>query len=345
MIPPLRGARIEHVLVEREEIQGALGRSLERAVEDGRIGVDPNDSPGSGAEGELGKVARVASEIEQKIRTGVADEGEHGLTLRAELLRVISVMTIVCTPLARTRRGGQVPDPVPEIDQPRFVAGPGKSLFESLDRTARSARAEPPVEKSRERHRQKDPRCDAMPQREQGRDRLARDALRRAAVEGLNRGSGQGFEEKRVQELFLKLPGSHPVLVLPVPSERERVDEDRSGAQELDVVCRGVREGDPMGEKPELNVEVRDRGRLQQPERPLIRIRPERNLRMLQNHGIFRPVHAVVGLDRTDDEAFVDEAPIRRRASDESIFLDHRIGEHAKDPIRGDVDRPGRIPE
>lgn len=106
MIPPLRGARIEHVLVEREEIQGALGRSLERAVEDGRIGVDPNDSPGSGAEGELGKVARVASEIEQKIRTGVADEGEHGLTLRAELLRVISVMTIVCTPLARTRRGG-----------------------------------------------------------------------------------------------------------------------------------------------------------------------------------------------------------------------------------------------
>ena len=86
-----------------------------------------------------------------------------------------------------------------------------------------------------------------MPQREQGRDRLARDALRRAAVEGLNRGSGQGFEEKRVQELFLKLPGSHPVLVLPVPSERERVDEDRSGPRNWTLYAEASERAIPWG--------------------------------------------------------------------------------------------------
>ena len=82
---------------------------------------------------------------------------------------------------------------------------------------------------------------------------------------------------QRVEDEHAELPVAGPGLALAEPLEGADVDEHRLGAAPLDVVGRRVLEHEPLVERAEEEVELEQRRVLEHPERPLVRVRDDRD--------------------------------------------------------------------
>ena len=78
-------------------------------------------------------------------------------------------------------------------------------------------------------------------------------------------------QRQRGEEVLAELAIGDPRRPLLGPLERERVDEDRPAAPELDVVGGGVAERESALERERLGLEGQERGVPEHPERPLVR--------------------------------------------------------------------------
>ncbi len=94
---------------------------------------------------------------------------------------------------------------------------------------------------------------------------------------------------------------AQPELPIDVAAEGQSVDEDRPHTIELNVVRGRVRKRHVTLERREVQVELQQRCCLQCAERPLVRMRNEIELRMLQQvrsiaHGLAEQLQRQVGL-------------------------------------------------
>ncbi|MFN8619457.1 MAG: hypothetical protein U0869_01760 [Chloroflexota bacterium] len=82
-------------------------------------------------------------------------------------------------------------------------------------------------------------------------------------------------QRKGREEVLAELAIGDPGCALDVPLERERVDEHRLRAAELDVVGGRVAQGQPRVKRLELDVERQERRVLELPEAPLVGVADE----------------------------------------------------------------------
>ena len=93
----------------------------------------------------------------------------------------------------------------------------------------------------------------------------------------LERDAEMGFEHQRVQERLAELSVPDPRTVDPQQLERADVDEHRPATRELHVERVAVLHGDVFTECGEKDLQVEQCGVAQHLERPLVRVRDERD--------------------------------------------------------------------
>ena len=118
---------------------------------------------------------------------------------------------------------------------------------------------------------------EAVAEREQRRHLGRPDPVDRAAHPGVERHVLHRLEQQRIQVEHAELAVADPRLALAQALERADVHEHRARAAELDVVGRGVLQDHVALERREQQVELHERGVLQHRERPLVRVRHERD--------------------------------------------------------------------
>ena len=122
---------------------------------------------------------------------------------------------------------------------------------------------------------------------------LARpDAVDRAAQPGVEGHALRRLEQQRVEVEHAELPVAHPRLALANALEGAHVHEGGERALELHVVGRGVLQDHVVLEGGQQQVELQERRVLQHRERPLVRIRDERDALVAEHGG--RLVHEQV---------------------------------------------------
>ena len=113
------------------------------------------------------------------------------------------------------------------------------------------------------------------PPRQQLAGQVERDAVRVGPQQARQPDVALGDQRQRRQEVLAELAIRDPRRAVLVRLERERIDEDRPGLAELDVVGGGVLELPAVGHRVELGVERQQRGVAQLAERPLVGIADE----------------------------------------------------------------------
>ena len=103
------------------------------------------------------------------------------------------------------------------------------------------------------------------------------------------------LEQQRIEVEHAELAVADPRLALAQPLERADVDEHRPRALELHVVGRGVLEDQVVLERRQQQVELQQRGVPQHRERPLVRVRDERDALVAQDR---RPARGRAGRRR-----------------------------------------------
>ncbi len=150
---------------------------------------------------------------------------------------------------------------------------------------------------------------EAAPERQQAAREVEREAVDEVAQQQDRADVSVGRQGERGQEVLAELAVGDPRRAGLEGLERERVDEHRPAAQELDVVGGGVaqREAGPEGRR--LGVEGQERRVAELPERPLVGVADERDL-LGPDDGV-RPV---VGRERQVCGLIGDEDARARRA-------------------------------
>ena len=114
---------------------------------------------------------------------------------------------------------------------------------------------------------------------------LGLDAVDRPAQERLERDVAQRRHQQRVQEQLAELAVPRPRLARAEPFERADVDEDGAGADELDVVGRGVLRQHLLGERLPGQSQLEQGGVAEHGERPLVRVGHDRDTLVAQHAG------------------------------------------------------------
>ena len=112
---------------------------------------------------------------------------------------------------------------------------------------------------------------------------FGRNPFDRAPIPGIEWNFQQGGEQQRIEELFGELTLAEPEISFAVRHQRQRVDEDRPGSEELNVVGGGIRQRKAMLQRKQVQIEMKKRRSLQQLKRPLVGIGNEADRLVLQN--------------------------------------------------------------
>ena len=123
-----------------------------------------------------------------------------------------------------------------------------------------------------------EPEVEPGPPRHEALGQVERDAVGVGAEERREPDVAVRHERQGRQEMLAELAVGDPRRSVLVGLERERVDQDRPGVAELDVVGRGVLERPAGGQRLELDVQGQQRRVLELAERPLEGIRDELDL-------------------------------------------------------------------
>jgi hypothetical protein len=134
-------------------------------------------------------------------------------------------------------------------------------------------------------HVREDALAEAVAEVHQGTDLGRPDAVDRSAQPRLEGNVLHRLQQQRIQVEHAELPVAHPRLALAEPLEGAHVHERRARALELDVVGRRVLQHHVVLERREQEVELQQRGVLQHRERPLVRVRDERDPLVPEDRG------------------------------------------------------------
>ena len=161
---------------------------------------------------------------------------------------------------------------------------------------------------------QEEPRAEFGPARQEPRRQRERDAVEVRHEELVEAGIDAAHQGQRREEVLAELAVGDPGLPLGIRLERERVDEDGLRAAELDVEPAGVLQRHPPRHGPSLDLQRRQRRRLELAEAPLVGVADERD-RLGRDHLVRRPldVRGLVGLLMRDEEAGVDQLAVEAR--------------------------------
>lgn len=155
-------------------------------------------------------------------------------------------------------------------------------------------------------------------------------------------------QQKRIEELFAKLAVPDPVFVLAIAAKRKGIDEDGPRAEELDVVGRGIGQGDVVVQKRDLDVEMGKGRGLEGTERPFVRVGPKGNFRMFENDSASRRVFAQLGavdLFTADHHAARDQRRQGVGIPYKNIIVECDGPYRAKNPAMVHIDLSGRVPK
>ena len=147
----------------------------------------------------------------------------------------------------------------------------------------------------------------------------------RAEVDALVR-----LKQQRVQVEHAELPVAGPRLALSQPLERADVDEHGLRSAPLDVVRRRVLQHQILVERAAKQLELEERGVAEHRERPLVRIRDERDPLVLEN-GRGAGDRDVVDLRRRDELALRDRLAEELRLRQRGPVRQAVCGERAQD--------------
>ncbi len=104
------------------------------------------------------------------------------------------------------------------------------------------------------------------------REVIGRNPFDRAPIPGVEWNFQQRGEQQRIEELFGELTLADPEISFAVRHQRQRVDEDRPGPEELHIVGGGIRQRKAGLQRKEVQIEMKKRRSFQQLKRPLIGI-------------------------------------------------------------------------
>ena len=124
------------------------------------------------------------------------------------------------------------------------------------------------------------------------------------------RTSGGAHERERPEEVLAELPVGHPRSALGPPFERQRIDEDRRRADELEVVGAGVLQHHAVLDGEPLDRQRRQGRALQLTEGPLERVRDERNRLRREDAVAPLAVGRVLNLVVADEQSALGERPV-----------------------------------
>jgi hypothetical protein len=142
------------------------------------------------------------------------------------------------------------------------------------------------------------------------------------------------------------VPG--PELPLPISAQRQHVDKDRLNPIELDVVGARIRERATSFEYLDLDIEVQERGGLQERERPLVGIGYEGQARVPHNavgEGTGRAEPRLVDFRGADQPTAIGERFEDTACGHEIIIVRRARGHGTQDLPIDLVDPAARVPE
>ncbi len=313
--PAEAGRRVGHVADERQDGRRAFG--AERQVEgldDGCVRIQ-----GDRVLGVRGRDSRVVPVVAANVPEDAAAARSRCLPDEGLLVGRICVIVRIRLAISGPSRPAGCPfEPLDELPQLAGV-GPDQLGVESrllqvaLDLAVRVTVLEPRVQDDV----REDAAAEAVAEAEE-RPHLGRlDPLERAAEPRLEGHALVGLEQKWVEDERAELAVARPRLAFTQPLEGADIDEDRLRASPLHVVRGGILEHEPLVEGFEEQVELEERGVLEHPERPLVRIGDHRDP-LVPEHGrdaaLVELAGQAVGLG---DALGGDQAPIRDAVSKE----------------------------
>ena len=180
---------------------------------------------------------------------------------------------------------------------------------------------------------QDDVRQHAAPETGQERSRLARlDPFEAPAQQGLWRDTAVGLQHQRIEEERAELAVAGPGFALAQPLEGADVHEHGLRAAPLDVVRRAVLEHEPLGQRLVEQRELQQRRVAQHLERPLVRVRDERQP--------FVPQQARLELLGRDDAPVLERPPEEARALERVPVLPRARRQLTEHLARGGIHNP-----
>ena len=175
------------------------------------------------------------------------------------------------------------------------------------------------------------------------------DSLERAAEPRLEGHALVGLEHQRVEHERAELPVAGPRLALAQALEGADVDEDRLSTPPLHVVRGGVLEDQVLVERAEQELELEQRGVLEHPERPLVRIRDDGDAVVAQDGGDPSGVELRRKAVRLGEPLGADELPLsdvvaeERRRRERLPVVEAALGQRPVDGASGVEDSAVRV--